>query len=104
MLKTTPVLLCDEPTSSLDNATEFEVMQQLTGRHMHSHKTSDDTPDLSTLLSTRTTIVIAHRLSTVQGADNIIVLDSGVVVEQGTHEDLLKNDGKYSELVMQFSR
>ena len=51
----------------------------------------------------RTTVVIAHRLSTVQDADNIVVLDSGRVVEEGTHGELLLRNGKYAELVRQFS-
>ena len=54
--------------------------------------------------SRRTTVVIAHRLSTVQDADKILVLDGGVVVEQGTHDELLAREGgKYTELVRQFT-
>ena len=82
MLKNTPILLCDEPTSSLDAATEFDIMTQL-----------------KALGKGRTTIIVAHRLSTIQDADFIIVLDKGVVVEQGTHDYLLKLRGKYSELI-----
>ena len=87
------MLLCDEPTSSLDNATEFEVMQHLTGRHGN---------DKGDECRWRTTVVIAHRLSTVQDADSILVLDAGVVVEEGTHDELLRKEGKYSDLVRQF--
>jgi ABC-type transport system involved in Fe-S cluster assembly fused permease/ATPase subunit len=84
MLKNTPILLCDEPTSSLDTATEYDIMSQLKG-----------------IGKGRTTVIIAHRLSTVKDADEIIVVDGGMVVEQGTHEQLLKLGGKYSELIKQ---
>ena len=100
MLKDSPILLCDEPTSSLDNATEFEVMKDLKGGcimgEVDGKQMEDDKKNQ------RTTVVIAHRLSTVQDADNILVMDKGIVVEQGTHDELLNKGGKYSELVRQF--
>ena len=95
MLKDSPILLCDEPTSSLDNATEYEVMKNL--------KETRDPRDISSKCR-RTVVVIAHRLSTVQDADLILVMDSGKVVEQGTHNELMLESGKYSELVRQFSQ
>jgi ATP-binding cassette subfamily B (MDR/TAP) protein 7 len=82
MLKDTPILLCDEPTSSLDASTEFDIMTQL-----------------KSLGRGRTTIIVAHRLSTIQDADTIVVLDKGVVVEQGTHDELLRKRGVYSALI-----
>lgn len=72
VLKNAPILLCDEATSALDSTTEASVMSAL--RSLSSH---------------RTTILVAHRLSTVQGADRIIVMDKGQVVEEGTHAQLL---------------
>ena len=104
MLKDSPILLCDEPTSSLDNATEFEVMKDLKGgRLMDGEKKGRQVDDNdSNDNNQRTTVVIAHRLSTVQDADTILVLDKGVVVEQGTHYELLEKGGKYSDLVRQF--
>ncbi len=82
MLKDTPILLCDEPTSSLDASTEYDIMNQL-----------------KMLGKGRTTIIVAHRLSTIQDADIIIVLDRGAVVEYGNHQSLLLKRGKYSELI-----
>lgn len=82
MLKNSPILLCDEPTSSLDTSTEFDIMTQL-----------------KALGKGRTTLIVAHRLSTIQDADLIVVLDGGVVVEQGTHASLLRMNGKYSSLI-----
>jgi ABC-type transport system involved in Fe-S cluster assembly fused permease/ATPase subunit len=82
MLKNTPILICDEPTSSLDTSTEYDIMSEL-----------------KALGKGRTTIIVAHRLSTIQDADVIVVLDNGVVVEQGTHEKLLEKKGKYAELI-----
>ena len=80
-LRNAPLLLLDEATSALDNESERMVQQSL---------------DL--LMKNRTTLVIAHRLSTVRKASRIIVLDQGVVIEEGTHEALLEKNGLYAEL------
>ncbi|ONI88306.1 hypothetical protein ALI144C_07045 [Actinosynnema sp. ALI-1.44] len=82
LLKDAPVLVLDEPTSSIDAANEAEITQAL-----------------SELTRGRTTVVIAHRLSTVRDADRIVVMDSGRVVESGSHADLLAHNGLYAELV-----
>ena len=81
ILKDSPILLLDEATSSLDSESEKLIQQAL-----------------ENLRKNRTTIVIAHRLSTIEKADNIIVLDEGKIVEQGSHEILIENDGLYSNL------
>jgi ATP-binding cassette subfamily B protein len=81
ILRNPPVLVLDEATSALDVQTERAVDEAL-GR----------------LAEGRTTIVIAHRLSTVRDADQIVVLDGGVLVERGTHEELLAAGGRYAEL------
>lgn len=87
LLKNSPVLILDEATSSLDTQSERRIQDAL-----------------SKLMKDRTTLVIAHRLSTVENADQIIVLDAGRVVEAGTHDQLLKQDGHYAALYrMQFS-
>jgi subfamily B ATP-binding cassette protein MsbA len=87
ILKDAPVLILDEATSSLDTESE---------RHIQAA--------LAELASGRTTLVIAHRLSTVEQADCIAVLDDGAVVEVGTHSELLARGGLYAQLYrLQFS-
>ena len=81
MLKNAPILLLDEATSALDTESE---------RHVQTA--------LEELMANRTTLVIAHRLSTVVHADLIIVLNQGRVVEQGTHDELLEKGGQYANL------
>ncbi|MDE2514007.1 MAG: ATP-binding cassette domain-containing protein, partial [Alphaproteobacteria bacterium] len=87
MLKDAPILLLDEATSSLDTESE---------RHVQTA--------LDALMQGRTTVVIAHRLSTVTGADLIYVIDGGRVVEHGTHAELLRQQGVYARLyALQFA-
>ena len=82
LFKDPPVLLMDEATSSLDTESEHKVQQAI-----------------DRLMEGRTTLVIAHRLSTVRHADRIIVLDAGRVAETGTHDELMQNQGLYRKLV-----
>jgi len=80
-LKNAPILILDEPTSSVDSRTEGVILDAL-----------------RRLMKGRTTFMIAHRLSTVCGADQIVVLNEGKVVERGTHDKLLGRDGLYRVL------
>lgn len=82
ILKRSPILLCDEPTSSLDSETEMDIMR-----------------NIKEIGKQTTSIIIAHRLSTVQDCDEIFVLDQGKVVERGTHDSLLRMNGRYTELL-----
>src|SRR5262245_25067569 len=81
IIRNSPILILDEPTSGLDASSEelvFDALQRL--------------------MQGKTSIVIAHRLSTVQNADVIFVIDAGTIVQQGTHEELIKRDGLYAQL------
>ena len=87
LLKDSPVLILDEATAALDNESERRVQHEL-----------------GVLMQGRTTLVIAHRLSTVEGADRIIVLDQGRIAETGSHQELLARGGLYAALHgMQFN-
>lgn len=87
ILKDAPILILDEATSSLDTKSEFQIQEAL-----------------KDLMRDKTTLVVAHRLSTVENVDQIIVLDKGKIVEQGTHHELMKNGSYYSDLHrLQFS-
>src|ERR1700753_1610997 len=81
MLRNAPILLLDEATSALDSASQSQVQEAL-----------------SRLMAGRTTIVIAHRLSTVVDADRIYVLDKGKIAQAGTHAELMAANGLYANL------
>jgi len=81
MLKNAPILILDEATSSLDSEIEAAIQENLEG-----------------LMEGKTVIAIAHRLSTVAALDRVIVLDRGRIVEEGTHEDLIRRNGLYAQL------
>ncbi|MFR6064445.1 MAG: ABC transporter ATP-binding protein [Eubacterium sp.] len=80
-LKNPPILILDEATSALDNTTEILIQNSL-----------------DELCKGRTTIVVAHRLSTIKNADEIAVISNGAVIEQGRHDELINKDGMYKEL------
>ena len=84
ILKDAPILILDEATSALDNDSERYIQAALEG-----------------LIKDRTTFVIAHRLSTVEKADRILVMEKGRIVEQGSHEELLSLSGRYAQLYCQ---
>lgn len=81
MLADAPILILDEATSSLDSVTERYIQDSL-----------------EKLMQNRTTIVIAHRLSTLSRMDRILVFDKGKIVEEGTHDFLLSQDGLYARM------
>ena len=81
ILKDAPILLLDEHTSALDTKSEHFVQKAI-----------------ERLEQGKTVLVIAHRLSTIQNSDSIIVIDGGEVVEQGPHEELIRNNGRYTSL------
>ena len=81
ILKNPKIFFFDEATSALDTSTEKEIQK-----------------NLESISKNKTTLIIAHRLSTAANADQIIVLDKGVVIEQGTHESLLLQKVKYYEM------
>jgi subfamily B ATP-binding cassette protein MsbA len=82
ILNNPPIMLLDEATSALDTESEKLVQDAL-----------------NNLMKNRTSLIIAHRLSTIQNADIIIVLENGVIVEQGKHQELISNDGLYKRLI-----
>ena len=81
ILKNAPILVLDEATSALDSESEAAIQSAL-----------------KNLMQNRTSIVVAHRLSTIAGLDEIVVLDDGKIIEQGTHAELLKKNGAYQKL------
>lgn len=82
VLRNSPILLLDEATSAMDTQSERFVQMAL-----------------DNVMKNRTVIVVAHRLSTIQHADNIVVLENGKIVEQGSHNELLAIEGAYKKLV-----
>jgi ATP-binding cassette subfamily B multidrug efflux pump len=81
ILKDAPILVLDEATSALDSEIEAAIQSSL-----------------GTLMERRTVIAIAHRLSTIAQMDRLVVLDHGRIVEQGSHDQLLRRDGHYAAL------
>ena len=81
MLCMPPMLILDEATSSIDTRTEIQIQKAF-----------------AALMKDRTSFIVAHRLSTIREADQILVMNEGKIIEQGTHEQLLAKNGFYSEL------
>jgi subfamily B ATP-binding cassette protein MsbA len=81
VLKNPPILILDEATSALDSESEKLVQEALTQ-----------------LMKNRTTLVIAHRLSTIQHADEILVIEQGKIIQRGSHQDLIQEQGLYQKL------
>ena len=80
-MKNAPILLLDEATSALDSESEFYIQKSL-----------------EKLIKKKTVIAVAHRLSTLRNMDRIIVMEKGEIIEEGTPDELLKNQGKYATL------
>ena len=81
MLSLPPMLILDEATSSIDTMTEIRIQKAF-----------------ETMMKGRTSFIVAHRLSTIQNADVILVMKDGHIIEQGSHQELLANKGFYAEL------
>jgi len=81
LLKDAPILILDEATSALDTESERKIQEAL-----------------NTAMLNKTTLVIAHRLSTIENADTILVMESGEIIEQGSHEKLIIKNGSYAQL------
>jgi ATP-binding cassette subfamily B protein len=87
ILQNPPILILDEATSSVDNKTEHQIQEAI-----------------HTFMKGRTTIAIAHRLSTLRRADRLIVVDKGTIVEQGTHSELISQKGLYAEMADSYTK